>query len=1226
MYTQDIIQPFLKVAQEYLDERRIQEIIFSRATYHIQLIDKTTQDPTWAFISLDPNNQVKDCFCSCQTQSALSCEHLAAAALRIFNGHYGPLHIRFKHSFWRQICHLFAQEYGYSQKILTQKDGQYTLKEGRNTLFSIQPLNAKATKTLYECIVEKKKETEETSLKFSNLPKKELELWKMGHPSDTFKFELSFWSDIAKWLMFLQEDKEPYQVKITPSQHLPNKISIVFQTVKVSFALPPVILKQIIPFLNTIDSPLKAHQSKTQEIAKILYNPSEKSLSIYPEKDRSDDPQDQSQGHPIGDWIYMHKQGFYHKLLGKTFPEKEKILSHQIDHHLEKNAPFFKKHLQNAELKLNPISPKYQVKFDDQWNLLIDLYLFEPKDLEKKHSVFFGKWVFLENRGFYRLYESAFLQPSLFIPKDQVSEFIHEHRSWLNTQKGFEVHLATVQTHMEYDVNANQQLVFASHLGAQDEHSFDFGDWVYVQSQGFYTKMRTSSPICNGLIVKKKDIGRFIHAHQEDLEQTPGFFSTKCPVKQATIHLSVQHEKQEIHLSPQYHFHPEYKEKKVELFDDFSYVKDEGFYPLPPHLTLPKGFQKKVRILPEDQAAFLAFQFKKLKEFISHIDPMLIEANDLHLELKQVSGKCIDLIYKSEFGTAKISEILHAHAKGYPFYFSKAGLISLNHPRFSWIFQLQKGQIQEDGLQLNPIDIIRIEAIDSAFCEHVAPQSLLAKINESVDLTLPKLNGFKASLRPYQQIGLEWLWKLSCYGLSGILCDDMGLGKTLQSMALINAIKNKQTKRPYAGFKAPKKKFLIVCPTSVIYHWQDKLQEFYPKMKILTFYGLNRSMKRFQQTFDIFLTSYGILRIDQKQISQINFSLAIYDEIQVAKNHRSLTYSALSNVSSKMKLGLTGTPIENHLRELKALMDLIVPSYMPLENNFRDFFINPIEKDKDTDKIKILKKMIEPFILRRKKEDVLKELPAKIEQTSHCELTPEQSNLYNLTINQSRQQILDDLKNSSKPIPYMHIFSLLTKLKQICNHPKTIDPIKYEKSSSGKWELFIELLQESRESGQKVVIFSQYLKMIDLIEDYLKQNQIGYASIRGSTKDRKAPLKRFKEDPKCEIFVGSLKAVGLGVDLTAASVVIHYDRWWNAARENQATDRVHRMGQQKGVQVFKMVTLNTLEEKIDQIIRSKGELMEEVVGSSESDHVKSFSREDLIEILQVVQKDIYTSS
>jgi len=255
-------------------------------------------------------------------------------------------------------------------------------------------------------------------------------------------------------------------------------------------------------------------------------------------------------------------------------------------------------------------------------------------------------------------------------------------------------------------------------------------------------------------------------------------------------------------------------------------------------------------------------------------------------------------------------------------------------------------------------------------------KKILDQIKSASSLTLPPLKGFKTKLRSYQQVGLSWLWKLFKYDLSGMLCDDMGLGKTHQAMALMACIKNQKVVRPHPGYKAPKRKFLIVCPTSVIFHWQDKLQEFFPSLKILTFYGLNRSLKRFQQQFDVVLTSYGILRIDQKALSKIKFDLAIYDELQVAKNHRSLTYSALQQISSKMKLGLTGTPIENNLRELKALFDLVVPTYMPPDERFRSFFTNPIERDHDDQRTQLLKKMIGP-LFEEKKEEVAKELPAK---------------------------------------------------------------------------------------------------------------------------------------------------------------------------------------------------------------------------------------------------------
>lgn len=1223
MHTETIIQPFRDLAQRYVQEKRIKEILFSKGTYHVQVIDLNNQDPHWAFIQFDEHDHVQDSFCSCQTETGPACEHIAASLLKIYNGHFEPLHTRFEHSFWKHIFFAMSKVYGYETKILAKQEHGYELNVHHETVFSIHTQDPSYQKVLKEFIDFKKIETEETSLKFSKLSKKELELWKQGHPSESFRFELSFWADTAKWLIFLQEDQKPFKISVNTPNHLPTKIFIQFEGLDLYFNLSQEILKQVIPYLNSIHFPFKVHEAQRDDIEKVVYNSTEKYLSIFPKSEPM--AHEDRKGYAIGDWIFNPQEGFYRYKPEIRYEKEEKILSHHIDEQLEKHASFFKKYLANTSLEIKPILPKYQVYFDADWNLIINLYLFEQGDLAKPHSVFFGKWIYIQDKGFFRLQESVFKQSALFIPKEKVSEFIHQYRLWFNSQKGFEVHLATMQAQISYDLNKYHQLIFLSQLSTQGERSHDFGEWIYIQGQGFYTKARQSSPIKNGLTINKNEIARFIQNQREELEQISHFFSLKCPVKQATIKLKVDAELQEILIEPEYIFYPEYQNVEVLFFEDFSYVRQEGFFQLPKNLLLPKGFRKKSKVLPHDQVSFLAFQFAKLKPFISYVDPKLQVPKNLNLVLKSHSSPYTELAYQSATGSVSINEIRDAFEQGHPYYFSDAGLIQINHPRYCWIQDLKKEDVAETGLKLSSIDIIRIEAIDSAFSLSLSNNNLLSQIFAKIDLTLPSLQGFKTKLRPYQQIGLEWLWKLYNYNLSGILCDDMGLGKTLQAMALMASIKSHKEKKQSSKYST-KKKFLIVCPTSVTYHWQDKLREFYPQLKILTYYGLNRSLQRFQQQFDVLLTSYGILRIDQKLISKFNYTLAIFDEVQVAKNHRSLTYTALEHIPSRMKLGLTGTPIENNLRELKAIMDLIIPSYLPKEEQYRDFFINPIERDKDENKIKILKKMIEPFILRRKKEDVLKELPKKTEQVAHCELSSEQAKLYNFFLNQTKEALLAELQDNSKPIPYIHIFALLNKLKQVCNHPKSIDPQKYSNSTSGKWELFIELLQEARDSGQKVVVFSQYLNMLDIIEEYLTENQIKFASVRGSTKNRKEELNRFQTDPTCEVFVGSLKAVGLGVDLTAASVVIHYDRWWNAARENQATDRVHRIGQQRGVQVFKMVTLNTLEEKIAQIISAKGKLMEEIVSSSDHNQIKAFSREDLIEILQFTHKEIYQNS
>jgi SNF2 family DNA or RNA helicase len=325
-----------------------------------------------------------------------------------------------------------------------------------------------------------------------------------------------------------------------------------------------------------------------------------------------------------------------------------------------------------------------------------------------------------------------------------------------------------------------------------------------------------------------------------------------------------------------------------------------------------------------------------------------------------------------------------------------------------------------------------------------------------------------------------------------------------------------------------------------------------------------------------------------------------------------------------MRLGLSGTPIENRLLELKAIYDVVLPGYLPQEAQFRELFVNPIEKNQDNGKKILLAKLIRPFMLRRKKAEVLLELPEKIEEISWCDLSEEQAELYKKAFLLRKEALLSDLQDQRKPVSYLHVFALLSTLKQICDHPCLITKefSQFQKHKSGKWELFVELLQEIRDSGQKVVIFSQYLSMLDMFEVYLKEQQIGYACIRGSTRNRKEQLDRFREDPQCEVFLASLQAVGVGVDLVSASVVIHYDRWWNPAKENQATDRVHRIGQSRGVQVFKLVTRGTIEEHIHRLIEKKLTLMEGVIGFDEHDQIKGLDREELQHLLWLINKDI----
>jgi SNF2 family DNA or RNA helicase len=385
---------------------------------------------------------------------------------------------------------------------------------------------------------------------------------------------------------------------------------------------------------------------------------------------------------------------------------------------------------------------------------------------------------------------------------------------------------------------------------------------------------------------------------------------------------------------------------------------------------------------------------------------------------------------------------------------------------------------------------------------------------------------------------------------------------------------------------------------------------------------LERTLTDFKGSYDLLLTSYGILRTGKETVRYLSFEIAFFDEIQIAKNQASQTNKALRNLKASMKLGLTGTPIENRIQELKALFDVVLPGYLPADPIFREAFANPIEKENDEEKKKLLHRLIQPFVLRRKKTDVLKDLPEKIEEIAYADLSLEQKDLYRKAVGRIKQEVYPDLKDPSKPVSYVHIFSVLTQLKQICDHPSLIheDLPDYSHRSSGKWDLFVELLSEARASGQKVVVFSQYLDMLMIMEFYLKKQGIGFASIKGSTKNRSGELKKFREDPQCEVFLASLLAAGVGIDLTVASIVIHYDRWWNPAKENQATDRVHRIGQNRGVQVFKLVTKHTIEEHIHQLIEKKKGLFETVVQAE--DQITYLNREELLMLCEKLFKEI----
>nr|MDP9121865.1 DEAD/DEAH box helicase [Acidobacteriota bacterium] len=482
-----------------------------------------------------------------------------------------------------------------------------------------------------------------------------------------------------------------------------------------------------------------------------------------------------------------------------------------------------------------------------------------------------------------------------------------------------------------------------------------------------------------------------------------------------------------------------------------------------------------------------------------------------------------------------------------------------------------------------------------------------------------------------QQIGVEWLRFLYENRLAGLLCDDMGLGKTHQAMALLVSLREQE------GVDAP---FLVVCPTSVISHWRNKIRDHAPGLRVLVYHGAQRSLGQPEprgpkstpappgregaegpRGGEVVVTSYGVLRRDVEALSRVRFALAIFDEIQHVKNRGTRTYEATAQLQAEVKLGLTGTPIENALLDLKALFDLLLPGYFGSDADFLARYVDVDERKVDPEeRLEELRRMISPFVLRRLKTAVLDELPEKFEDLRTCALSDDQVKLYRDATAGRGAELARQLESTAGPVPYIHVFALLNLLKQICDHPALAlgQLEKADDFTSGKWDLYREILEECLGSGHKVVVFTQYLGMIALMERHLTGLGVGYATLTGSSTGRGEIVDRFNLDPACRVFLGSLKAGGTGIDLVGGSVVIHYDRWWNAAREDQATDRVYRIGQKRAVQVVKLITEGTLEEKISAIIDRKRRMMESVIQADDPSLAKLFSREELLSMLQGV--------
>ena len=485
-------------------------------------------------------------------------------------------------------------------------------------------------------------------------------------------------------------------------------------------------------------------------------------------------------------------------------------------------------------------------------------------------------------------------------------------------------------------------------------------------------------------------------------------------------------------------------------------------------------------------------------------------------------------------------------------------------------------------------------------------------IEKSVNIKNKKIpKELNTVLRDYQKTGFNWLSSIDAYNFGGILADDMGLGKTIQiiSILLEYIVNNKNPKTS-----------LVVCPSSLALNWYNETKKFAPSINALVISGdLTEREKKIKKLndYDLIITSYDLLKRDIEVYKELEykFKFLIADEAQYIKNNNTKNARAIKQIDADTRFALTGTPIENSLNEMWSIFDLIMPGYLFSYKKFKKDFEIPIVKDNDEKALNKLKMLIEPFVLRRTKKDVLKELPDKSTSILNNEMTIEQEKIYLSYLAQARDELNEEIEAKGFEQTRIKILALLTRLRQICCHPSLF--ISNYKGESGKLNQCMELVKDGIESGHKILLFSGYTSMFDIIEKELKKNNIEYLKLTGRTKvkERVKLIDEFNLNENVKLFLISLKAGGTGINLTSADMVIHYDPWWNLSVENQATDRTHRIGQTKKVQVYKLITKNSIEEKIYDLQQRKEELIDNML-STKTKFVSNLSKEDILKLFE----------
>ena len=500
---------------------------------------------------------------------------------------------------------------------------------------------------------------------------------------------------------------------------------------------------------------------------------------------------------------------------------------------------------------------------------------------------------------------------------------------------------------------------------------------------------------------------------------------------------------------------------------------------------------------------------------------------------------------------------------------------------------------------------------------HVTKDDNYKRLIQDIDVKQLESNfevpvNLHANLRQYQKVGVQWLEMLDYYGLGGILADDMGLGKTVQLLCVICSYLEKH--------KNNSKPILVVCPSSLCLNWQNEIEKFTSNVSSIVIHGTleerEKSIKNIPE-YNVAITSYELLKRDLEEYQKYNyeFKYIIADEAQYIKNNNTQNAKAIKSITAETRFALTGTPIENSLSELWSIFDFIMPGYLFGYRKFKELYETPIVRDNDENAIQKLKKLIEPFILRRIKGEVLTELPDKMITVLNSQMLEQQQEIYLSYLSQARKNAMEEIKENGIEKSQIKILALLTRLRQICCHPGLF--IENYKGGSGKLNQCIEIVKDAIQSGHKILLFSGYTAMFEIIEKELKKEEIEYLKLTGQTKvsDRINLVDEFNNNPDKKLFLISLKAGGTGLNLIGADMVIHYDPWWNLSAENQATDRTYRIGQKRNVQVYKLITKNSIEEKIYDLQKRKEALIDNMISTNQT-FISKLSKEDIMNLFE----------